>query len=222
MPKGDSEHPLVVTEYVDTYLAKMQRPRDKVLSSLEADADKNDVPILGPEVGNFLNILARSIKAKNILEVGTATGYSGIWLVRVGAENGGKLTTVEMDPERKKIAEKAFRRAGLEKNVELILGDATKIIPQIADSRPESFDLVFMDVGEKKLYTKLLDPCVKALRKGGMFIADDTLYRGVAVKSLTKEKTRTMRSFNNKLLADKRLNSSIIPLGDGVTVCVKV
>ena len=171
MPKRDKQHPAVVTADVEQYLEKVQRPRDPVLVSLEKDAEKNDVPILGPQVGNFLSILARATNAKNILEVGTATGYSGIWLARIASENSGKLTTVEMDPDRKKIAESAFAKAGVEKNVELILGDAEKVIPEIANSRPGEFDLVFMDVGEKTLYAKLLDSCLKALKKGGLFIS---------------------------------------------------
>ena len=146
--------------------------------------------------------LARATNARNMLEVGTATGCSGSGL-RISSENSGKLTTVEMEPDRKKIAESAFAKAGVEKNVELILGDAEKVIPEIANSRPGEFDLVFMDVGEKKLYAKTLDSCLKALKKGGLFIADDTLYRGVAIKSQKHVKAKTMRKFNKIMFADR-------------------
>ncbi|MHB8566385.1 MAG: O-methyltransferase [Nitrososphaerales archaeon] len=223
MPKTkDNEHPPIVTEEVKRYLEKIQRPRDRVLSDLEQDAEKNNVPIAGPLIGSTLSIIAKGCAARNILEIGTATGYSGIWLAR-GIENGsGKLTTIEMDPERQKFARSAFERAGLgEDRVEMILGDASKIVPDIAKSRPSSFDIVFMDVGEKKLYSDLLDSCLGALRKGGLFIVDDTLYRGVAVSSLKTKKAKTMRAFNKRLFSDERVEPEILPIGDGLTIAIK-
>ncbi|MDA4111187.1 MAG: O-methyltransferase [Thaumarchaeota archaeon] len=222
MQKKARKHLNVVTEEVEKYLNKIQRARDPVLLSLEKDAEENDVPILGPLVGNFLSIIVQACNAKNVLEVGTATGYSGIWLARATSANSGKLTTIEMDPDRKKIAERAFVKAGLINNVEMILGDAGKEVPEIAQSRPGQFDLVFMDVGDKKLYEELIDSCIRALKTGGLFIADDTLYRGVAIPSVGQKKTKTMRKFNKIMFADERLKPSIIPLGDGLTVAVKI
>ena len=125
--KRDRAHPPVITLAVKQYLDETHRPRDAVLSELEKDAEKNEVPISGHLIGGTLSILARSSKAKNILEIGTATGYSGIWLARVAAANSGKLTTIELDPERQRIAERALRKAGIKENaLKMILGDARK------------------------------------------------------------------------------------------------
>ena len=92
-----STPPGIVTPEVDRYLHEIQRPRDTVLASLEKDAEENDVPIIGPLGGPLLSLAAQSCRAKNILEIGTATGYSGIWLGRVAQQNGGKLITIERE-----------------------------------------------------------------------------------------------------------------------------
>jgi predicted O-methyltransferase YrrM len=211
----------IITPQVTNYIDKIQRKRDRVLLDLETDAIENNVPILGPFVGNFLSIMAHSCNAKNILEIGTATGYSGIWLARVAAENSGKLVTIEIDDERMARARKAFEKAGLTPHVETILGDAEKIVREMAISRRAEFDMVFMDVGSKKLYAELLDSCLSALRDGGIFLADDTLYFGVAESSIRNERARNMRRFNRLVSTDKRLESQIIPLGDGITLAFK-
>jgi predicted O-methyltransferase YrrM len=211
----------IVSPHVLEYLKKIKTKRDASLMDLEKDAVKNDVPISGPFVGNFLSIIARSCSAKKILEIGTATGYSGIWLARAAAANSGKLVTIEMDDQRMNTAKKAFEKAGVSSYVETILGDAEKIVPEISNKNPGTFDMIFMDVGSKKLYGGLLDSCVKALRKGGMFLADDTLYFGVAEPAIKNERVENMRRFNKLLSKDDRLESQIVPLGDGITIAVK-
>lgn len=210
----------IVTKETDEYLEKILPPRDPVLRSLEKYAEKNDIPILGPHIGNLLSVLARSCGAKRILEVGTAIGYSGIWLARVAATNSGKLTTIENDREMKDIAEDSFRKAGLEDSVEIVFDDARKAVPRLAESA--DFDMVLMDVGEKKLYIELLEECVKALRKGGVLIADDTLWHGsVVIPTENDSDTRVMRKYNRMVLKDERLESIVVPIGDGVTISVK-
>lgn len=210
----------IVTKETDEYLEKILPPRDPVLRSLEKYAEKNDIPILGPHIGNLLSVLARSCGAKRILEVGTAIGYSGIWLARVAATNSGKLTTIENDREMKDIAEDSFRKAGLEDSVEIVFDDARKAVPRLAESA--DFDMVLMDVGEKKLYIELLEECVKALRKGGVLIADDTLWHGsVVIPTENDSDTRVMRKYNRMVLKDERLESIVVPIGDGVTIAVK-
>lgn len=210
----------IVTKETDEYLEKILPPRDPVLRSLEKYAEKNDIPILGPHIGNLLSVLARSCGAKRILEVGTAIGYSGIWLARVAATNSGKLTTIENDREMKDIAEDSFRKASLEDSVEIVFDDARKAVPRLAESA--DFDMVLMDVGEKKLYIELLEECVKALRKGGVLIADDTLWHGsVVIPTENDSDTRVMRKYNRMVLKDERLESIVVPIGDGVTIAVK-
>jgi predicted O-methyltransferase YrrM len=214
--------PGIVTPQVEKYLYDLLRPRDKVLSFLEKDAEKNKVPIVGPLVGNFLSLIAMSCQAKNILEVGTATGYSGIWFAKIAKQNGGKFTTIEADPARVKIAAKSFRDADISDSVEIISGDARVELPKIIKSKAGGFDVVFLDVGEKGLYVDLLEGCVKALRVGGFLLADNTLWRGLVAVSAEDRDTTTIREFNRRIYDDKRLFPSIIPLRDGVMVALKI
>ncbi len=212
----------IVNPEVDKYLFSLQKKRDSILSDLEQDASKNNVPIVGPLVGKLLSIIAQSCKAQNILEVGTATGYSGIWLARSIQNGSGKLLTIEYDPEKGKRAKISFKKAGLEGIVEIILGDARKIVPNIAKSRSGSFDIVFLDVGEKTLYVDLLQPCLDLIRPGGFLIADNTLWGGsVADKADRNKETVVIRTFNERVFKDDNLDASIIPLRDGVLVAFK-
>ncbi|MDA4111293.1 MAG: O-methyltransferase [Thaumarchaeota archaeon] len=215
--------PGIVTPPVEKYLNAILRPRNNVLNNLEKDAANNGVPIVGPAEGNFLSLMAMSCQAKNILEVGTATGYSGIWLARVAKENSGKLTTIEFDPSRAKIASKSFRDAGVADAVEIVRGDAKEEVPRLAKKYPGGFDLVFIDVGDKSLYAELIEPSVRALRVGGLLVADNTLWLGlVAVPSANGIETRNLREYNKRVYADERLYPVIVPLRDGVTVAIKL
>jgi predicted O-methyltransferase YrrM len=164
-----------------------------------------------------------SCQATNILEVGTATGYSGIWLARVAKKNGGKLTTIEFDHSRAKIATKSFGDARLTDSIEIVVGDAKVEVPRIAKSSPGKFDLVFIDVGDKSLYVELVESCIKALRISGFLVADNTLWQGLAAVSSSKDlESRSLREFNKRVYADNRLHPIIVPLRDGVTVAMKL
>ncbi len=212
----------ITVQPVEEYIYSLLRPRDEVLTRLEDDAEKNNVPIVGPLVGNFLSLLATSCKARNILEIGTATGYSGIWLGRIAKKNGGKLVTVEADPSRIKIASNSFKDAGISDSVEIVHGDARKEVPKIVNQALGSFDIAFIDVGEKSLYIDLLEDCVKSIRNGGFLIADNTLWKARVVAPSTDKDAQSLREFNKKVFADSRLLPSLIPIRDGVTIALKV
>ena len=215
--------PEITSPKVEQYLYDIQRPRDPVLAHLEEDADRNGVPIVGPLVGNFLSMMAISCRAKNILEIGTATGYSGIWLARVAKQNGGNLTTVERDPSRAAIAKKSFKDAGLEDAINLIQGDAKAEVPRLVKAKRGAFELVFIDVGDKSIYTDLLEDCVSLLAVGGFLIADNTLWQGKVPDPTKKDiDTRSLRQYNKLVYSDKRLRPAIVPLRDGVTLALKL
>ncbi|MHB2037353.1 MAG: O-methyltransferase [Nitrososphaerales archaeon] len=214
--------PGIVNPIVEKYMLQILRPRDKILQYLEKDARENSVPIIGPLCGNVLSLIATGCHAKNILEIGTATGYSGIWLARVAKKNSGKLITIEMDRKRLAIAKKSFSEAGVADSVTVLQGDAKEIVPKIAKKQKGRFDVVFEDVGDKSIYVDLLEPCIDALRVGGYLIADNSLWSGrVAIPSSEDKDTNTIRKFNKLVYQDKRLLPVIIPLRDGMTVCLK-
>jgi caffeoyl-CoA O-methyltransferase len=212
----------IVDERVEQYLASLAPRSDPVLFELETDAEKRSIPIVGPLVGRIISIILRSAKAEKALEIGTATGYSGIWIARALCGQKKKLTTIELDPKMRKDAETNFKKAGLEKYVQIVEGDARAIVPQLLSKNREAFDVVFLDVGDKTLYVDLLDSCITAIRAGGFLIADNTLWGGsVAVPKDRSPETVTIRRFNELIYSDKRLEAAIIPLRDGFTVARK-
>ncbi len=221
MPRVENEIG-IVNSTVENYLFSLVTKRDKVLFDLEEDARKNSVPIIGPLVGTVISQIVRASGAKRALEIGAATGYSGIWIARSLSGKQKKLTTIEYDEKRVELATLSFKRAGILNFVEMLQGDAREIVPELARRHKESYDIVFLDVGDKTLYTDLFKPCVSALREGGFLIADNTLWGGqVAVPSDNGPETTTIRKFNSMVFSDKRLEASIIPLRDGFTVAYK-
>ncbi len=221
MPRAENEIG-IVNRKVEDYLAALLPKRDTVLLELEKDARKNSVPIIGPLVGTAISIIARAMEAETALEIGTATGYSGIWIARSLQGQNKKLTTIELNDERIRKANVSFKRAGVSNFVEVVKGNALEIVPKIAKTMPQQFDLVFLDVGDKTLYTDLFESCVDVIRPGGFLVADNTLWGGqVAVKEDKGPEAQVIRKFNRMVFSDVRLIASVIPLRDGFTVALK-
>ncbi len=222
MPRDPDYQIGIINEKVDSYLASLASKSDPVLFEIEKDAEKRSVPIIGPLVGRMISMILKSAKPERALEVGTATGYSGIWIARSLQGDKKKLTTIELDPKMRESASNNFRKAGVDKYAEIISGDARRVVPEIVAKNKGLFEVVFLDVGDKTLYVDLLDSCVDALRVGGLLFADNTLWGGAV--ALSKDKTPetvTIRKFNELVYSDKRLDAAIIPLRDGVTVAYK-
>ncbi len=143
-----------------------------VLSRLEKEAKKEDIPIIGPVLGRLLYILARSMGAKQVLELGTATGYSAIWLGTAVAPLKGKVLTVEWDEATAERARSNLQEAGLSKVVTVKQGDARKLLSSLKGP----YDFIFLDV-EKEQYLSLLDGAAKALRLWGLLVFDNTAFK---------------------------------------------
>jgi predicted O-methyltransferase YrrM len=144
-----------------------------VLGKLEKEAVEKDIPIVGPLVGKMLWFYTKLMNAKSVLELGTATGYSAIWIAEAVKETGGKLITVEWEAETAEKARSNISEAGYSEIVEVLQGDAARILP---DFESAQFDLIFQDI-EKEMYLDLLDPCVRVLRPGGLIIFDNTAFK---------------------------------------------
>jgi caffeoyl-CoA O-methyltransferase len=213
----------IVNEKVDSYLSTLMKSSDPILLELEKDASKRDVPIIGPHVARVITMLLKSAKPEKALEVGTATGYSGICIARTLEGKRRKLTTIEMDPNRVEEATKNFQKARLSDYVEILQGNAREIVPYISKKNQGGFDVVFLDVGDKTLYVDLFKYCISALRIGGFFIADNTLWGGaVAIDRDKSPETTTIRKFNRLVFSDNRLDAAVIPLRDGFTAALKI
>jgi predicted O-methyltransferase YrrM len=179
------------------------------------------LPLVDAEVGALLRVLATSIAATRILEIGTAIGYSGIWLA--GAlPPGGMLVTLELDEERAREARDNFAKAGISDRVSVVTGDAALKLAKVSGP----FDLIFQD-GAKRLYTPLLDRLVALLRPGGLLITDNVLWKGEVAPGFQQtprqhpDDTRAMVEYNERVAAHPQLLTSIVPLRDGVSISVK-
>ncbi len=211
----------IVPDAIERYLSSLNRSVDGLLQAIAREGEQADLPLIDAEVGALLRVLALAVGATRILEIGTATGYSGIWLA--GAlPAGGMLLTMESDAERAEIARQNFARAGLSDRVSVIVGDARRTLAKVSGP----FDLIFQD-GDKPLYVRLLDRLVELLRPGGLLVTDNVLWAGEIVPGFVRsplrnlDDTQAIADYNDRLNAHPRLTTATIPLRDGVAITVK-
>lgn len=211
----------IVPDLVESYLHRLNRSSDPLLDEIADEGRAHDLPLIDSEVGALLQVLARSIAARRMLEIGTCIGYSAIWLARALPADG-MLFTMERDAERARIAKAHFERAGLANRISLMLGEAQLKIVKVAGP----FDLIFQD-GAKALYNPLLDPLVSLLRPGGLLVTDNVLWDGEVVPGFVAEPKRdpaetiAIAEYNERLMTHPNLTTSIVPLRDGVAISVK-
>jgi predicted O-methyltransferase YrrM len=211
----------IVPEPIERYLAGLNRLPDSVLKVIAQAGRQAHLPLIDAEVGALLRVLATAIHATRILEIGTAIGYSGIWLA--GAlPPGGLLITMEAKPDRATQARDNFARAGLADRANVMVGDSNLLLAKVAGP----FDLIFQD-GDKRLYSPMLDRLVGLLRPSGLLVTDNVLWSGEVVPGFVKdphqdsEETRAIADYNNRLSAHPGLLTAIVPLRDGVSISVK-
>jgi len=160
---------------LEGYFRSLTPASDALLLELEAEAERESIPIVGPVVGELLFVLARATGAARILELGTASGYSGILLGRACAQIEGRVITLELDEPMAARARANFARAGLTEVVEVRVGEALKLMAAIS----ETFDLIFLDI-DKESYLPALTLCRRLLRPGGLLVADNVGFSGAA------------------------------------------
>jgi predicted O-methyltransferase YrrM len=161
-----------IVENPEAYFRQFVPDRDPLLLELEEEAQRKTIPIVGPVVGELLFILARATAAKTILELGTASGYSAIFLARACKNVNGRVITLEQDRAMAEKALKNFKTAGLEKHIEIRICDALQEISKMTTT----FDFIFMDI-EKEDYTRALPHCQKLLKKGGLLVVDNVGFK---------------------------------------------
>ncbi|HEY8875233.1 MAG TPA: O-methyltransferase [Desulfosporosinus sp.] len=207
-------YPFEMEKYLETLLGE----RDPLLQEMEQQALKETIPVVTPMVGNFLNLLVHMGKAQAILEIGTAIGYSTIWLGRAAESTGGHVTTIDMNKDRRTRALKYFERAGLQNCITALEGDARKILPTLETK----FDFVFIDAakGEYLEYLNLIYPLIAP---EGVLVVDNVLFRGWVVPgSIFPPKYDRMvnglRQFIQDLSQNPYFTTTVLPFGDGVSV----
>ncbi len=199
------------------YLERVTPQNDPFLAEMEAYAAEHRVPIADREVALFLEITARAINAKHILEVGMAIGYSVVHLVR-GMSEGGVLVTIDPNDEMIRASEGYLERAGLRNRVRIERGKALDVIPHLT----ETFDLLFIDA-LKDEYVGYLEQALPKLRTGGVVIVDNLLWGGrVASNGEADRDTSALRQFNEHFMAHPQLRAVILSVGDGLGYAVKI
>jgi predicted O-methyltransferase YrrM len=201
----------------EKYIDSLLPARDAVLREMERYAAKHHVPIVGPACARVLHQLAMLIRARRVFEMGSAIGYSTLWLARAVGPRG-KVFYTDGDPKNAERARSYLRRAGVLGRVEILVGDA---LESLRSTRGQ-FDLIFNDVS-KSQYPDVLKLAVPRLRAGGLLITDNVLWSGrVAQPGASADKaTRAIQKFNRLIYRSPQLMTTVVPLRDGLAVCRK-
>lgn len=196
----------------EKYFRQFLPKRDQLLIELEEEARREEIPIVGPIVGELLHILASVTQARRILELGTATGYSTIFLARAFASTQGRLVTIDNDPDMAARAKINFHRAGLDQQIDILVGDSQEKLSEM----DKSFDLVFLDI-DKEYYASVLPHCRRLLKKGGLLIADNVGFKDADPFNRLISRSSEWRSVN--LFAYLPLHS---PEKDGLCLALRL
>lgn len=207
-------------EYIVEYIRRTISRNSGILAELEAYAEENHIPIIQPEVASLLRVVGRLTKPVRILEIGTAIGYSSILLAGI-LEPCGRVETIERYELMVEKAAENIKKAGLEKIISIIPGDAGEVLRCL----DKQYDLIFLDAA-KGQYPDFLPECLRMLKKGGLLVSDNVLYKGMVANDglvVRREKTivTRMRQYMDSLCQSEELETSIIPIGDGVALSYK-
>ncbi len=205
---------------IEAYALAYSQPESEVLNKLNRDTQaKVMMPrmLSGHMQGNVLSMFSNMMQPKQILEIGTYTGYSAICLA-TGLQEGGKLHTIDINEELEIMVRSAFKDAGFTEKINYYLGNALNIIPNIN----EIFDLIFIDA-DKKNYAAYYDLVINKVRKGGYIIADNVLWSGKILMNAAKmdADTKAIDDFNKKVHADNRVENLLLPVRDGLMIARK-
>ena len=207
-------------EYLD-YLRSFILPDNGIISRIEKEsANRDDIqPYVELETGRFLSFIVKLINASAVLELGTGIGNSSIWIGEALKEKNGKLFTIDNHPRTRAEAAKNISDSGLDDIITMIFGNAEEIIETMSKDGNLLFDIIFQDCG-KYLYPLLYEKIITLTRPGGVIIADDTLF--YVNSGVRKNLGKYMDQYNKIVFADKRLYSTIIPVGHGLTLSLKL
>lgn len=210
----------ITHDYMEQYLRELIPSNTGILEDLERFALENRVPIVQKETAKFLELMITMNRPKKILELGTAIGYSSI-LMNLTLGGSCEITTIERDEKMIELANANIKKYGLQNKINILQGDCLEILENLVDE----YDMIFMDAG-KAHYNHFLPHCLRLLKKQGVLIADNVLFRGmVASKELATRRKVTiikrMKSYLELVSNNDELITSVIPMGDGISVTVR-
>ena len=198
-------------EDVDRYISGLFNEPDEALTAAKKSHKLENIPTINvsPNLGKFLNLLAKLSKAKKILEVGTLAGYSTIWMAKALPEDG-KLISLEIDPHHAAVARKNIDRAGLSSKVEVREGKAIELLPRLVEENAGPFDMIFIDA-DKPPYTEYFEWALKLSRSGTLIIADNVIRDGkVLDPNHNDPMVQGAQRFNKALAANKQVTATIL------------
>jgi caffeoyl-CoA O-methyltransferase len=206
----------IVNAEIDRYLDAKLAVDDVFFKEMEEYGRERDFPIIGPQVGRLLYVLARTVNAHRVLELGSGFGYSAMWLANAVGPKGRVILT-EGSKENAARATDYFKRAGMLDRIAILVGDALETIEQV----PGVFDLVF-NVVDKRQYPRTLDLIRPKLRVGGLFVSDNMLWYGSVLTKSRAADVRGVKELTQLLLAAPDFVTTLLPVRDGVAVALKV
>ncbi|MCK9216698.1 MAG: O-methyltransferase [Firmicutes bacterium] len=208
-------------EYIENYIKNLLPESDGIIKDIEEYAKQNNIPIITPDVYSLIGILIKSKNVKDILEIGTAIGYSAILMAKsIGFE--ANIISIEKNEILAGIARTNIKKAGLVDNITIIQGEAIEELINIQ----KNFDMIFVD-GAKGQYLDFFNKSIDKLRIGGLFICDNVLFRGmVADKNLLQRRKITivkrLKKFLEYIMNNDILETAIVPIGDGLSISIKL
>ncbi len=205
---------------IEAYSLVHSKPESDILKKINRETHAK---ILMPRMlsghlqGNLLSMLSKMIQPKQILEIGTYTGYSAICLAQ-GLQEEGKLHTIDINEELENMVRGFINEAGMDNKIRYYIGNALKIIPSIS----ETFDIIFIDA-DKKNYSNYYDLVFDKVRSGGYIITDNVLWSGKVLDDIKKmdEETKAIDAFNKKINDDVRVENMLLPVRDGLMIARK-
>jgi len=205
---------MIINPDIERYMYSLLPPRDAVLAEMEQVAERREIPIIGPAVARVLAQLVMISGAKRIFELGSAIGYSTIWLAQA-AGPGAEVHYTDGSAENASEARRYIERAGLSASVHIHVGDALSVL----SGTPGQFDFIFNDV-DKEGYPAVLQAVPSRLKPGGIFATDNTLWYE-RVLSPNEASDRAVVEFNRKLYESTQFFTTLLPLRDGLSVAVR-
>ena len=212
----------ITPDAVREYLNTLRRVPHPELDIIAAEGRRLELPIVEPQTGALLHLLTRALHVTRALEIGTAIGYSAMWIA-TALPQAGRLISLERDESRAARAREHFVAAGVAERVTVITGDATRYLHKVSGP----FDLIFQD-GDKSQYEPMLSRLVDLLRPGGVLITDNVLWSGEVIPGYIvsskhrPEDTAAIATYNQKLATDPSVYTTFLSTGDGVAVSTKL
>jgi len=205
----------IVHPAIEEYLRGLAPDPDPILREMEALAESRSFPIVGPLVGRLLALLAHSIQARRILELGSGYGYSAYWFARALPPDG-EIVCTEYSQDNARLARQFFARGGVRQRITYEVGEALDLV----ERHPGPFDIVFMDI-DKAAYPEAFPKLLPRLRSGGLLITDNMLWSGAVIHPAADAATLGIQAYTRSLYGSQELFTVILPLRDGVSVSLK-